>query len=251
MNCFTSNCTGVMCPFSLKALNNTYELLKSSEITFEALAITAEAMSVDFTGEAISFVATSAPAVALVTEYEVLDSTGKMVWTKSAPSKAGTYNVRVMFMGSLKHDYTVVTSTLTINKVAAVTNESDVSIDPETRIVTVEEGVVASLAEDFAEGYEVISGDEIAYGSVIYYYRAADDNHTQGAVLTLTFNRPVVEDSSSETSSPETSAPATSDSEPKHEAPKKGCFGSVAAMGAEASILMMGAIAMFIRRKRK
>ncbi len=230
---------------------NSVELLKSSEITFEALAITAEAMSVDFTGEAISFVATSAPAVALVTEYEVLDSTGKMVWTKSAPSKAGTYNVRVMFMGSLKHDYTVVTSTLTINKVKAVTNESDVTIDPETRIVTVEDGVIASLAEDFAEGYEVISGDEIAYGSVIYYYRAADDNHTQGTVLSLTFNRPVVEDSSSETSSPETSAPATSDSEPKHEAPKKGCFGSVAAMGAEASILMMGAIAMFIRRKRK
>ncbi len=228
---------------------NSVELLKSSDISFEALAITAEAMTVDFTGEAVQFVASSNPAVALVAEYEVLDSTGKMVWTKSAPSKAGTYNVRVMFMGSLVHDYTVVTSTLTINKVAAVTAEGDVSIDPETRIVTVAEGVVASLAEDFAEGYEVLSGDEIAYGSVVYYYRAADDNHTQGAVLSLTFNRPVVEDP--KTSEPETSAPATSDSEPKHEAPEKGCFGSVAAMGAEATILMMGAIAMFIRRKRK
>ncbi|MBR4420434.1 MAG: hypothetical protein IKT32_06095, partial [Clostridia bacterium] len=224
---------------------NSIELLKSSEIDFAALNITADAMTVDFTGEPVEFVASSDANVNLVVEYEVLDSqSGRMVWTKSAPSKAGTYNVRVSFLGSLTYDYQVVTSTLTINKVKAVTAEGDVVIDPETREVTVAEGVIASLAEDFAEGYEVITGDVIAYGSVIYYYRAATENLTEGDVLSFTFNRPVVEDDSS--SSSENIGNNSSDDVTV----VKGCFGSVAAMGVEACILMLGAAVMVIRRKR-
>ena len=224
---------------------NSIELLKSSEINFSALNITADAMNVDFTGSPVEFVAAADADVELVVEYEVLDSeSGRMVWTKSAPSKAGTYNVRVSFLGSLTYDYQVVASTLTINKVKAVTAEGDVVIDAETRVVTVAEGVVASLAEDFAEGYEVLTGDVIAYGSVIYYYRAATENLIEGDVLSLTFNRPVVEEESS------SSVQAPADSSSSEELPTKGCFGSVAAMGIEACILMLGAAAMVIRRKR-
>ena len=50
---------------------NSIELLKSSEIDFAELNITADAMNVDFTGEPVEFVASSDANVNLVVEYEV------------------------------------------------------------------------------------------------------------------------------------------------------------------------------------
>ena len=218
------------------------EFLKASEQDFEDLTITANAMTTDFNGEPVEFVATNDQDVALVVEY--LGSEENASWTTSAPSNAGEYQVRVTYMGSLAYNYQVVTSTLTINKVKATVTEADVVIDATTRVVTVAEGVIASTDEEFVEGFEVLTGDEIAYGTTIYFKRAADDNHEESEVMSITFNRPAQPDSSSTSTAPETSSSgANADLE-------KGCLSSVAGLGLQTLVLLAGAVVVFARKRK-
>lgn len=222
---------------------NSIELLKSSEINFSDLTITANDMAVDFTGEPVEFIASASAEVDLKVEYEVVNAeTGKAEWTGSAPSNAGEYNVRVTFMGSLTYDYQVVTAKLTINKVKAVISAEDVTVDAESRVVTIAEGVIASTDEDFIEGFEVLNGATVNYGTVIYYKRPADDNHIESDVLSLTVTRPVIPEDSSSTGG---ETPETSENETKI-----GCFSSVVGLGVEMIIALVGAVVIFAKKRR-
>ncbi len=228
----------------------SYEFKKASEIDFEELSITANAKVADYTGEPIAVEATASANVTLKVEYEVLDTDGKMTWTTSAPSKAGTYNVRAVFMGSLTYDYTVATTTLTINKVQATVSEDEISINADTREITIPDGIVVSSDPDFTEGYEILNGDVIAYGQVLYIKRPADDNHFESAVVSMTFTRPTTPESSTPDSS--TTQPGTSETPaptPDPAPQDKGCMSSMA-VGAELMIALFGAVVMFVRKRR-
>lgn len=219
------------------------ELLKSADITFEQLTITANDMTVDYNGEPVVFNASASAEVELKVEYGVAGAEG-IEWTTSAPSKAGEYQVRITFMGSLQYDYAVATAKLTINKIKATVSDEDVVIDATTRVVTVAEGVIASTDEEFVEGFEVLTGDEIAYGTTIYFKRAADDNHEESEVMSITFNRPAQPDSSSTSTAPETSSSgANADLE-------KGCLSSVAGLGLQTLVLLAGAVVVFARKRK-
>ncbi|MBQ2713284.1 MAG: hypothetical protein IJF71_07890, partial [Clostridia bacterium] len=169
---------------------NEIIFVKASEQSFGELNITAPAVEKDYNGEAVVVEASASADVELLVEYEIIDAEGKASWTTSAPSQAGVYNVKVTFVGSLAYAYQTVTSTLTINKVQAVLAEGDLTFDAETRVVTVAEGVIAYTNADFVEGFEVLDGAVVGYGTVIYYKRAADENHEESEVASLTCNRP-------------------------------------------------------------
>lgn len=219
------------------------EFLKSSEQEFETLNITAEEMTVDFTGEAINFVAENDQDLDLEIKYCLDEATDK--WSTSAPSKAGVYPVKVTFKGSLAFNYQVVTSKLTINKIQATVSQEDVTINPEDNTVTVAEGVLASTNEEFVEGFEVVTGDTIAYGTVIYFKRLADENHTESTVLSMTYNRPV-------TPEPPVSAPDSSVAgEPSNSSSNgKSCVSSVVGLGMETLIALALAVTVFASKKR-
>lgn len=218
------------------------EFLKASEQDFEDLTITANAMTTDFNGEPVEFVATNDQDVALVVEY--LGSEENASWTTSAPSNAGEYQVRVTYMGSLAYNYQVVTSTLTINKVKATVTEADVVIDAESKIVTVAEGVIASKDADFIDGFEVLTGDEIAYGTTIYFKRPADANHTESDVMSITFTRPAPQPNSS---SPVVSVPEVPSSSTGE---LTGCASSVATMGMAGFAVLASAVVVFLRKRK-
>ena len=218
------------------------EFLKASEQDFEDLTITANAMTTDFNGEPVEFVATNDQDVALVVEY--LGSEENASWTTSAPSNAGEYQVRVTYMGSLAYNYQVVTSTLTINKVKATVTEADVVIDAESKIVTVAEGVIASKDADFIDGFEVLTGDEIAYGTTIYFKRPEDVNHTESDVMSITFTRPAPQPNSS---SPVVSVPEVPSSSTGE---LSGCASSVATMGMAGFAVLASAVVVFLRKRK-
>ena len=227
---------------------HSVEFLKSSEITFEDLTITAPEAVVDFNGEPAHLAVSSDPSVDLIVEYGIADAEGNISYTTSAPSTAGEYQVRITFMGSLKHDYKVVYSKLTINKIQAVLGEDALVIDPETRVITLADGVVASTDPDFTEGFEILSGATINYGTKIYYKRAGDDNYIESAVAEYTFTRPVAPDSSSPVV--DSSSPATSDKPAEPSKPEKeSCFGSIGT-GSALMMALAGIAVVFFRKRR-
>ena len=148
------------------------EFFKSSELNLKSLNIIAESMTVEYNGQPIEFVAENECDYEMIIEY----SSGSD-WTTEAPINAGTYNVRIKFLGSLTYDYSVFTSTLTIKKATATVKETDVYVDPETGIVTISKGIVAALSEDFSKESLIKTGFIVEDNSTIYFYHPADENH--------------------------------------------------------------------------
>lgn len=227
-----------------KATLYSVNLLKSSEQNLGTLNITAEEKVVDYNGESVVFVAENDQGLELKVEYCLDESTD--TWTTFAPSQAGVYPVRVTFKGSLAFNYKVVTSKLTINKIQASVSLDDVTVNAENNTVTVADGVSASTSEEFSEGFEVVTGDTVAYGTVIYFKRLADDNHTESEVLSVTHSRPA-------TSEPVVSAPDSSvASEPSTSSTNgKSCVSSVVGLGTETLIALACAVTVFASKKRK
>ena len=159
------------------------DFYKSSELNLKPLEIIANPMSTDYTGQSINFVAQNEYDYETIVEYSHENSTD---WTTDAPVNAGTYRVRIKFLGSLTHDYSVAYSTLIINKVKATVAESDVYVDPETGIVTIANGIIAALSEDFAKESLIKTGFTIDDNSTIYFYHPADENyHTDSEKLSI------------------------------------------------------------------
>ncbi len=219
---------------------SSIDLLKSSEQDFEELNITAEDATLIFTGEPAAYVATNDQDVELKYSY-MKAADEKAEWHDGLPTTAGVYTVKVEYMGSLAYAYTSKTATLTINKAQAVLEDGAVSVDAETRIVTVAEGVIASKDADFTEGFEVVNGDEIAYGTVIYYMIAENENYLASEVKSLTFSRPAEPENPGNSGSGNNAG--TTD--------KSGCGSSMGAGAYVAVIAIMAASAlMFVRRKQ-
>lgn len=158
------------------------EFYKSSELDLKPLEIIAEAMSTNYTGKQINYIAQNEYDYDMVIEY----STDNSNWTLEAPVNAGTYNVRIKFLGSLTHNYSITTSTLTINKVKATVSESDVCVDPVTGVVTISNGIVAAVSEDFAKESLIKTGFTVEDNTVIYFYHPVDGNHhTASGILSI------------------------------------------------------------------
>ena len=159
------------------------ELYKSSELELKELDIIAEAMNVDYTGKPIDFIAQNEYDFDMIIEYSSKNDTD---WRTEAPVNVGTYDVRIKFLGNLTHESKVVNSTLTINKTKAPIYETDVYVDAETGVVTIANGVIASLSPDFDEESLIISGFIAEDKSVIYFYRPMNSNyHTSSDVLSI------------------------------------------------------------------
>ena len=157
------------------------DFYKSSEQTFDELTITANPMTVDYSGEPINFVATSNHDVGLIIEYSVNGS-----WTKQAPTKAGTYSIRVIYHGSLLYKYQTVTSTLTINKVKASIDESYITIDKTTGVITIPDGIIVSTNEDFTNDSLVKDGNVVEDNTTLYFFYKGDENHSASDTMSLT-----------------------------------------------------------------
>ena len=234
---FTTN-TG-----DVEALIHSVELLKSSDYTFGELEFTASDLTVDYNGEAVNLNVNCEQNVEFLFEHAVPVTEGELKWNKGLPVNAGSYIVRVKFMGSLEYAYKEVEVYVTINQVKATVNADDVTVDAETRVVTVKNGVIASTDADFTEGYEVVNGDTVPYGTVIYYKHPGNENMTESDVLTLTVERPVEPQ-------PEPTPDPDPQPEPTPEAPaNNGCGGSVVA--SILGVLTLAGACIVLRKKRE
>lgn len=236
---FTTN-TG-----DVEALIHSVELLKSSDYTFGELEFTASDLTVDYNGEAVNLNVNCEQNVEFLFEHAVPVTEGELKWNKGLPVNAGSYIVKVKFMGSLEYAAKSVEVNVTINMVKATVNASDVTVDASTRVVTVSNGVIASTDADFTEGYEVVNGDTVPYGTVIYYKHPGNENMTESDVLTLTVERPV--DPQPEPTPDPDPQPQP---EPTPEAPaNNGCGGSVVA--SILGVLTLAGACIVLRKKRE
>ena len=150
------------------------ELYKSSQLNLQPLNIVANPMTVDYNGNPINFIAHNECDYEMIVEY-LSGNDGD--WSTEAPVNAGTYNVRIKFLGSLTHDYSVAYSTLTINKIKAEVSKTDIYVNPETGEVTLSQGIVAALKDDFSKESLIKTGFVVEDGAVIYFYYPEDQNH--------------------------------------------------------------------------
>lgn len=238
------------------------ELLSSADYELGELEYTASDLTVDYTGNPVALDVTCAVEVPFKFEYSpvALEEGKERTWAYGLPTNAGQYLVRISYLGSLEYNYKSIEVTVTINKVKGSVAADDVTVDAATRIVTVKAGIEASTDAEFAEGYEVLDGDEVAYGQVIYYRRAEDANYTVSDALQLTVNRPVEEDPTpvpptqggneeedQPTETPE--QPQPNDKEEEPEESKGGCGGSVVA--SIIGVLTLAGAVVVLRKKRE
>lgn len=218
----------------------SYELLKSADLDLTDLEFSLEDATFDYTGESVELDVECAEDVNFRFEYSNANAPEgeEVVWNTGTPKNAGEYNIRVSFLGSLEYNYATITAKVTINKVKATVNADDVTVDTATRVVTVKDGIEASTDSEFAEGSEVLDGDEVPYGTVIYYRNAGDKNHTASDVLELKVERPVEdnpgednpgEDTPTEPGDDQPTEPGTGETPTPTPTPEKGCLGSVGA----------------------
>lgn len=218
----------------------SYELLKSADLDLTDLEFSLEDATFDYTGESVELDVECAEDVNFRFEYSNANAPEgeEVVWNTGTPKNAGEYNIRVSFLGSLEYNYATITAKVTINKVKATVNADDVTVDAATRVVTVKDGIEASTDSEFAEGSEVLDGDEVPYGTVIYYRNAGDKNHTASDVLELKVERPVEdnpgednpgEDTPTEPGDDQPTEPGTGETPTPTPTPEKGCLGSVGA----------------------
>lgn len=176
---------------------NSFKLKSSATPTLE---FSVADKTTDYTGSAVTLEVSCAETVEFKYEYQLVGSTE---WVAGTPVNAGSYVVRVSYVGDA-FEALPVTANVVINKVAGSTVEGSVTADAQTRVVTVLEGYEASLSEDFAAGDEVYDGDEIAYGQTVYYRLAETENYLAGEVLSFTLVRPHVHTYAEEWSKDET-----------------------------------------------
>ena len=230
---------------------------KSGELNLKPLNILAPAMSVDYTGQQINFVASNDYDYEMIYEYAGENSTD---WSTESPINAGTYRVRIKFLGSLTHDYSETTSTLTINKVKATVSESDVYVDPDTGEVTLSKGIIAALSDDFSKESLIRTGFIVEDNAVIYFYYPADSNHhTDSEVISIVVKLNPKEDAPSNPENP--SGPETPDVPSGTETPEPntntntengcngGCSGSI--ITSILGLVTLAGIAVLLKRKIK
>ena len=167
------------------------ELFVYDNLILKDLDFSVETTSFNYNGNPIDLKIKCEQKLSFKIEYSKVVENNEEIWTTLAPINAGQYNVRITYAGSLQYDYKVITSTITINKVKAQICSTDVTVDETTRIITINDGIVASLDENFTPGLEVLNGVQIPYGTTVYYKNIGDDNHIESDVLCYTFNKPL------------------------------------------------------------
>ena len=160
--------------------------LKSSSTP--ALDFSVADKTVDYTGSPVELDVTCAEDVEFKYEYAVAGTTD---WVAGTPTNAGSYVVKVSYVG----DAFLETSkevNVVINKVKAEAPAlEDVTVDPNTRIVTIHKAGIEVYLES-ADGVEVYDGDEISYGETLFYRYAGDENHEPSDFVEFTFVKPHV-----------------------------------------------------------
>ena len=163
---------------------HSFELLESSSLELGELEFTLEDTVVTYNGLTPELNIVCDEDVTFVIEHSA-PNTDK--WYAGVPTNAGEYVIRVKYMGSLKYNYKNITANLTINKLQAVINANDVTVDQETGEVTVANGVVASTSPEFEASNEVVTGDVVEFDTTIYYYIPGNSNIIESEVLSLVY----------------------------------------------------------------
>ena len=221
------------------------ELLKSSDLDLSDVTFTVEGATMDYNGSRPTLTITNEVAdLDYRYEYRAAGTDGE--WSKGLPTNAGTYEVRVSFMGNLEYNPATATATVTINKVNSSVAAEDVTVDADTRVVTIKAGIEASTDADFTELLE--DGDTVNYGTTIYYRNPGDANHEASDVLTITVERPAQEPSDDPTDEPTDEPSGESPVTPAPEK-EKGCGGSVIA--SIFGILVLASSVVVLRKKRE
>ena len=154
---------------------------KSSSIP--ALELTVADQTFDYNGQAVALAVQSSAEVELTYEYKLA---GANDWLPGLPVDAGSYVVRVSYKGTAYDSEPVVANVVVNKAVAAAPAVDAVTYDAHTRVVTIAEGIEASLSEDFVEGDEVFDGDVVLYGTQIYYRVAGSTNYLPSEALSVT-----------------------------------------------------------------
>ena len=234
----------------------SYELLKSSELELGELEFSVNNTTADYTGEpvALDIVCALENVKFRVEHAKIVEGIEEVVWFDGIPTDAGQYQIRVTYVGSLEYGYKSVEAQLVINKVKAPVKADAVTYDAQTRVVTVLAGYEASTDEEFAAGSEVLDGDVVPYGTVIYFRHAGNNNYTPSDVTSVEVIRPV-EPEPTPTPVP---TPPTGDPEPDpqptptpnegEKEEKKGCGGSVVG-SVFAVVTLLGVVAVCKKRK--
>ena len=150
------------------------------------LELSVENQTFDYTGESVALEVECSADVELVYRHKLVGSTE---WLSGLPTNVGSYIVKVSYEGT-EYESTPVEVNVVINKVAAsAPSADDVTYDAHSRVITIKDGIEASLSEDFIEGDEVLDGDIVYYGDVIYFRVAGDANHLPGTVLSITISK--------------------------------------------------------------
>lgn len=166
--------------FKLYSVN----IVDSTTLDAEELAFTVPNVEVTYSGEE--------PTVAVECDVEGLTFKQQHLvegkWYDGIPTNGGTYQIRTTFMGSVDYLWKVVESTLIINKADQENNEANISIDQETGVITIAEGVEASFTEDFT-GDRIANGDVIPFDVNVFFRIPGNSNYNVSEVLHKSITR--------------------------------------------------------------
>ena len=172
------------------ALIRSFELKESSTLSLVELEFTAEDAEYIYDGEAVEYAA-ECLVEGVVFKYHhasIVDGVQSQ-WYEGLPSAGGTYKVRVTYMGSSTYNWKQVEVNVIIKKAEQVNDAANISIDQETGVISIVEGVQASTTENFEDGTFISNGSVVPYNTTVYFRVAGNSNYNHSNVLSVFFER--------------------------------------------------------------
>lgn len=170
------------------AIIKSLELVKSSTLELTDPVLTLNDTVVKYTEKTPLLDIQHSEDISIRYEYARVVEGEELEWNPGLPTTVGEYVVKANFIGSLKYNHKSVEAKLTIQKADQAISADAISIDQETGVITIAEGVEASFTEDFA-GERIANGDVIPFDVNVFFRIPGNSNYNVSDVLIKPFSR--------------------------------------------------------------